>query len=256
MLTRVPAARQLLVMLAFVILVATAIVIIVSTAHQTFSTDLPDQGSFAVEVKRQQFFPQTCASVTWESGGLQQILINGQIADERGTYKKCLVGDVLTTFLVVSKDYRTANLYSFRTSGALGLATLAVLAAAAVIFISNRYRNWAASRRERRTAPPRAEAVQASRTYDLRNIAARIVLFAGVLAAIQLLYPALLRDSLVTWTTYWLYLTLCSAPGFLDSGLKVITSTRPRPARRSRVALGLDSDSRTSPASTVRCTSA
>ena len=50
--------------------------------------------------------------------------------------------------------------------------------------------------------------------------------------------------------------TFCSAPGFLDSGLKVITSTRPRPARRSRVALGLDSDSRTSPASTVRCTSA
>ena len=49
---------------------------------------------------------------------------------------------------------------------------------------------------------------------------------------------------------------LCSAPGFLDSGLKVITSTRPRPARRNRVALGLDSDSRTSPASTVRCTSA
>ena len=47
---------------------------------------------------------------------------------------------------------------------------------------------------------------------------------------------------------------LCSAPGFLDSGLKVITSTRPRPARRNRVALGLDSDSRTSPASTVRCT--
>ena len=48
----------------------------------------------------------------------------------------------------------------------------------------------------------------------------------------------------------------CSAPGFLDSGLKVITSTRPRPARRNRVAFGLDSDSRTSPASTVRCTSA
>ena len=51
-------------------------------------------------------------------------------------------------------------------------------------------------------------------------------------------------------------LDLCTAPGFLDSGLKVITSTRPRPARRNRVALGLDSDSRTSPASTVRCTSA
>ena len=50
--------------------------------------------------------------------------------------------------------------------------------------------------------------------------------------------------------------TSCSAPGFLDSGLKVITSTRPRPARRNRVALGLDSDSRTSPASPVRCTSA
>ena len=49
--------------------------------------------------------------------------------------------------------------------------------------------------------------------------------------------------------------TDCSAPGFLDSGLKVITSTLPRPARRNRVALGLDSDSRTSPASTARCTS-
>ena len=49
--------------------------------------------------------------------------------------------------------------------------------------------------------------------------------------------------------------TDCSAPGFLDSSLKVITSTLPRPARRNRVALGLDSDSRTSPASTARCTS-
>ena len=49
--------------------------------------------------------------------------------------------------------------------------------------------------------------------------------------------------------------TTCSAPGFLDSGLKVITSTLPRPVRRNRVALGLDSDSRTSPASTARCTS-
>ena len=48
---------------------------------------------------------------------------------------------------------------------------------------------------------------------------------------------------------------ICSAPGFLDSGLKVITSTLPRPVRRNRVALGLDSDSRTSPASTARCTS-
>ena len=48
---------------------------------------------------------------------------------------------------------------------------------------------------------------------------------------------------------------VCSAPGFLDSGLKVITSTLPRPVRRNRVALGLDSDSRTSPASTARCTS-
>ena len=48
----------------------------------------------------------------------------------------------------------------------------------------------------------------------------------------------------------------CSAPGFLDSGLTVFASMLPRPARRNRVALGLDSDSRTSPASTVRCTSA
>ena len=47
---------------------------------------------------------------------------------------------------------------------------------------------------------------------------------------------------------------VCSAPGFLDSGLKVITSTLLRPARRDRVAPGLDFDSRTSPASTARCT--
>ncbi len=49
---------------------------------------------------------------------------------------------------------------------------------------------------------------------------------------------------------------LCIAPGFLDSDLKVIISTQPRPGRRSRVALEPGCDSRTSPASTARCTSA
>ena len=48
---------------------------------------------------------------------------------------------------------------------------------------------------------------------------------------------------------------ICSAPGFLDSGLKVITFTRPRPVHLNRVAPGLDSASRASPASTARCTS-
>ena len=48
----------------------------------------------------------------------------------------------------------------------------------------------------------------------------------------------------------------CSAPGFLDSGLTVFASTLPRPARRGRVAPGRGFDSRISPASTVRCTSA
>ena len=48
----------------------------------------------------------------------------------------------------------------------------------------------------------------------------------------------------------------CSAPGFLDSGLTVFASTRPRPARRGRVAPGRGFDSRMSPASTVRCMSA
>ena len=48
----------------------------------------------------------------------------------------------------------------------------------------------------------------------------------------------------------------CIAPGFLDSDLKVIISTQPRPGRRSRVALEPGCDSRTSPASTARCTSA
>ena len=50
--------------------------------------------------------------------------------------------------------------------------------------------------------------------------------------------------------------SLCIALGFLDSGLKVFGSTLPRPARRDRVARGLDFDSRTSQASTARCTSA
>ena len=48
----------------------------------------------------------------------------------------------------------------------------------------------------------------------------------------------------------------CSALGFLDSGLTVFAPTLPRPARRGRVALAPGFDSRTSPASTVRCTSA
>ena len=49
---------------------------------------------------------------------------------------------------------------------------------------------------------------------------------------------------------------VCSAPGFLDSGLTVFASTLPRPARRGRVAPGRGFDSRISPASTVRCMSA
>ncbi len=48
----------------------------------------------------------------------------------------------------------------------------------------------------------------------------------------------------------------CTAPGFLDSGLTVFASTPPRPARGGRVAPGPGFGSRTSPASTARCTSA
>ena len=48
----------------------------------------------------------------------------------------------------------------------------------------------------------------------------------------------------------------CSAPGFLDSGLTVFASTRPRLARRGRVAPARGFGSRTSPASSARCTSA
>ena len=54
----------------------------------------------------------------------------------------------------------------------------------------------------------------------------------------------------------FLVLSLCTAPGFLDSGLTVFASTLPRPARRGRVAPGRGFDSRISPASTVRCMSA
>ena len=42
---------------------------------------------------------------------------------------------------------------------------------------------------------------------------------------------------------------VCSALGFLDSGLTVFASTLPRPARRGHVAPGRDFDSGTSPAS-------
>ena len=48
---------------------------------------------------------------------------------------------------------------------------------------------------------------------------------------------------------------LCSAPGFLDSGLTVFASMLPRPARRSHVAPERGFDSGTSLASTARCTS-
>ena len=50
--------------------------------------------------------------------------------------------------------------------------------------------------------------------------------------------------------------TECSALGFLDSGLTVFAPTLPRPARRGHVAPGPGCDSRISPASTARCTSA
>ena len=49
---------------------------------------------------------------------------------------------------------------------------------------------------------------------------------------------------------------VCSAPGFLDSGLTVFASMLPRPARRSHVAPERGFDSGTSLASTARCTSA
>ena len=48
----------------------------------------------------------------------------------------------------------------------------------------------------------------------------------------------------------------CTASGFLDSGLTVFASTPPRPTRGGRVAPGPGFGSRTSPASTARCTSA
>ena len=51
-------------------------------------------------------------------------------------------------------------------------------------------------------------------------------------------------------------LASCTASGFLDSGLTVFASTPPRPARGGRVAPGPGFGSRTSPASTARCTSA
>ena len=48
----------------------------------------------------------------------------------------------------------------------------------------------------------------------------------------------------------------CIAPGFLDSGVTVFASTRPRPARRGRVVPERGFGSCTSLASTARCTSA
>ena len=48
----------------------------------------------------------------------------------------------------------------------------------------------------------------------------------------------------------------CTAPGFLDSGLTVFASTRPRPARRGRVASARGFGKRISRASIVRCMSA
>ena len=54
----------------------------------------------------------------------------------------------------------------------------------------------------------------------------------------------------------WIGRPWCIAPGFLDSGLTVFASTLPRPARRGRVVPERGFGSRTSPASSARCTSA
>ena len=58
----------------------------------------------------------------------------------------------------------------------------------------------------------------------------------------------------VLWPLFRRNRHLCSAPGFLDSGLTVFASTLPRPARRGHVAPERDFDSGISPASTARCT--
>ena len=61
------------------------------------------------------------------------------------------------------------------------------------------------------------------------------------------------------WSERWgppQFIPSCTASGFLDSGLTVFASTPPRPARGGRVALGPGFGSRTSPASSARCTSA
>ena len=66
-------------------------------------------------------------------------------------------------------------------------------------------------------------------------------------------------SSCVTESKRWLESHVareCTASGFLDSGLTVFASTPPRPTRGGRVASGPGFGSRTSPASTARCTSA
>ena len=64
------------------------------------------------------------------------------------------------------------------------------------------------------------------------------------------------REALVDGVMFQDISRSCTAPGFLDSGLTVFASTPPRPARGGRVAPGPGFGSRTSPASTARCTSA
>ena len=99
---------------------------------------------------------------------------------------------------------------------------------------------WHSARRAKRPKIAKLAATDRLRSYVQDRLAGTVMAEDGT---------PLLGPNVGSWSG-------CTASGFLDSGLTVFASTPPRPARGGRVAPGPGFGSRTSPASTARCTSA
>ena len=84
----------------------------------------------------------------------------------------------------------------------------------------------------------------------------RYVIMVGLLLVVAGTYPLSHLDAAPQDRSSAAQSSDVAALGFLDSGLTVFAPTLPRPARRGHVAPGPGCDSRISPASTARCTSA
>jgi hypothetical protein len=201
-----PSSRLAAILL--IILLAITLLYVVATEHQQYSTQVNDSGSFSVVVDRTTFFPQTCVEVRWQSENLGQVLLNGNLTDLNGQFTDCNYGDVISTFLVVSQDHRSTQTHNFRIAGILGLGTW--VSAIAVVLVAGTYvrQKWVS--RPIKSGDTKT-AAQESKTQGIAFLGYYLIplsALVSIMAFLQLVYPIALRDSFVTWLTYWLYLVL------------------------------------------------